>query len=172
MYMYVYTCTHTHTRRTHKHAHTYTLSVSLSRLSLPYTHAHVHTWMDPRHRIGLKTVIIKSLTSDSFLSVGVSVSDSQELAVKSNLLNVTQYLSTCVCLPDKFRLSISKSLPLCVRVFVYLIFLKSNNTCQLVSVCLTSSVCLSSSVCLCACVWLSTCVYPWLRVLECFCVSV
>ena len=37
-----------------------------------------------------------------------------------DLLEVKQYLSTCVCLPDKFRLFISKCLPLCVRVFVYL----------------------------------------------------
>jgi len=36
-----------------------------------------------------------------------------------DFLEVTQYLSTCVCLPHKFRVSISKSLPLCVRGFVY-----------------------------------------------------
>ena len=107
--------------------------------------------------------IIKSMTSDVncasalFLSCGVSVSDPQELAVSWKLLEVTQYLSTCVCQPHKFR--VSMSLPLCVRVFVCLIFLKSHNTCQPVSVCLTSSVCLSPRVCLCACVALSTSVY-------------
>ena len=159
MYMYVYTCTHTHTR-THKHAHTYTLSVSLSRLSFPYTHACSHIWMDLRHRIGLKNMIIKSLTSnvncasDSFLSMLVWLSrarrelessESQTISVSQclsawqipcvylqvsasvracvclfDLLEVKQYLSTCVCLPDEFCVSIAKSLPLCGRVFVYL----------------------------------------------------
>ena len=73
--------------------------------------------MDPRHRIGLKTMIIKSMTSDvncasdSFVSLGLSVSDSQELAVNLNLLEVKQYLSTSVYLPGKFHVSISKYLP-------------------------------------------------------------
>jgi len=78
--------------------------------------------MDATHRVGFKTMIVKSLTSqvncanDSFLPV----SDSLELAVSLNLLKVKQYLSTCVCLPDKFHVSNSKCLPLCVCVLVYL----------------------------------------------------
>jgi len=140
MYIHVYTCTHTHTR-----AHT-------TLLSLPYTHARAHVTMDPRHRIGLKTMIIKSMTSDvncasdSFVSLGLSVSDSQELAVNLNLLEVKQYLSTRVYLPGKFHVSISKHLP--VRACVCLFDLLEVKQYLLTCVCLPDKFHVSISKCL------------------------
>ena len=100
-------------------------------------------------------MIIKSMTSDvncasdSFVSLGLSVSDSQELAVNLNLLEVKQYLSTSVYLPGKFHVSISKHLPVRACVCLYdLIEKQYLSTC----VCLPDKFHVSISKCLPLCV--------------------
>jgi len=130
--MYVCICMyiHAHTRtHVHTNTHIHTRSLSLSLVCLSHTHTLARIYE-----------WIRGIESDSRLW------SSSQWQVMSIAPVIPFYQWACLCLT-------LKSSP-----WTW-IFLKSNNTCQPVSVCLTSSVCLSPRVGLCACVCLSFFVY-------------